>query len=125
MICKNLHTFQLKILISTQLKNKRAMSKFLLTGVLLVLLASFLHYSPASTSNTTTSVPQRSEMMLYNVGERIQLTREQRRISQKELANKVGLTKFDIDKIENGRVVPTAELLVKIEEVLNTSLSMN
>ena len=101
------------------------MSKFLLTGVLLVLLASFLHYSPASTSNTTTSVPQRSEMMLYNVGERIQLTREQRRISQKELANKVGLTKFDIDKIENGRVVPTAELLVKIEEVLNTSLSMN
>ena len=64
-------------------------------------------------------------MMLYNVGERIQLTREQRRISQKDLANKVGLTKLDIDKIENGRVVPTAELLVKIEEVLNTSLSMN
>lgn len=101
------------------------MSKFLLTGVLLVLLASFLHYSPASTSNATTSVPQRSEMMLYNVGERIQLTREQRRISQKELANKVGLTKFDVDKIEKGRVVPTAELLVKIEQVLNTSLSMN
>ena len=101
------------------------MSKFLLTGVLLVLLASFLHYSPAPPSNASTSVPQRSEMMLYNVGERIQLTREQRRISQKDLANKVGLTKFDIDKIENGRVVPTTELLVKIEEVLNISLSMN
>ena len=102
------------------------MSKFLLTGVLLVLLASFLHYSPASSpSSTPTNVPQRSEMMLYNVGERIQLTREQRRISQKDLANKVGLTKLDIDKIENGKAVPTAELLAKIEEVLNTSLSMN
>ena len=101
------------------------MSKFLLTGVLLVLLASFLHYTPASPSSTPTSVPQRSEMMLYNVGERIQLTREQRRISQKDLANKVGLNKLDIDKIENGKAVPTAELLAKIEEVLNTSLSMN
>lgn len=100
------------------------MSKFLLTGVLLVLLASFLHYSPTSPSNTGDNVPQRSEMMLFHISEQVKLARLERHITQKELANKIGLTRLDIEKIEAGKVVPTRELLVKIEEVLNTSLKM-
>jgi ribosome-binding protein aMBF1 (putative translation factor) len=100
------------------------MSKFLLTGVLLVLLASFLHYSPTSPSNTEDKTPQRSEMMLFHISEQVKLARLERHIGQKDLANKVGLTKLDIEKIEAGDVVPTRELLFKIEQALNTSLKM-
>ena len=101
------------------------MSKFLLTGVLLVLLASFLHYSPTSPSSTTeTKTPQRSEMILFHISEQVKLARLERHISQKDLANKVGLTKLDIEKIEAGKVVPTRDLLVKIEQALDASLTM-
>ena len=100
------------------------MSKFLLTGVLLVLLASFLHYSPTSPSNAETKTPQRSEMILFHISEQVKLARLERHMSQKDLATRVGLTKLDIEKIEAGKVVPTRELLVKIEQALNASLTM-
>jgi ribosome-binding protein aMBF1 (putative translation factor) len=100
------------------------MSKFLLTGVLLVLLASFLHYGPTSPSSAETRTPQRSEMILFHISEQVKLARLERHISQKDLANKVGLTKLDIEKIEAGKVVPTRDLLVKIEQALDASLTM-
>ena len=100
------------------------MSKFLLTGVLLVLLASFLHYSPTSPSNTEDKTPQRNEVMLFHISEQVKLARLEKHISQKDLANKVGLTKLDVEKIESGQVVPTRDLLFKIEQALNTPLSM-
>jgi ribosome-binding protein aMBF1 (putative translation factor) len=99
------------------------MSKFLLTGVLLVLLASFLHYSPTP-SATDEQTPQRTDVMLFHISEQVKLARLEKRISQKDLATKVGLTKWDIEKIESGQAVPTRDLLFKIEQVLNTPLSM-
>jgi ribosome-binding protein aMBF1 (putative translation factor) len=104
-------------------KNKRAMSKFLLTGVLLVLLASFLHY-PTSSTNKEDRTPQRNEVMMVHISEQVKLARLERRLSQKDLANRVGLTKLDVEKIEAGQVVPTRDLLFKIEQALNTSLTM-
>jgi ribosome-binding protein aMBF1 (putative translation factor) len=100
------------------------MSKFLLTGVLLVLLASFLHYSPASPSTEDDNTPQGSEVMLFHISEQVKLARLEKHVSQKDLANKVGLTRLDIEKIEGGRVVPTRDILFKIEQALNTSLKM-
>jgi ribosome-binding protein aMBF1 (putative translation factor) len=100
------------------------MSKFLLTGVLLVLLASFLHYSPASSPESDDRTPQRGEMMLFHISEQVKLARMERHMSQKDLANKVGLTRLDVEKIEGGQVVPTRDLLTKIEQALNTSLTM-
>jgi ribosome-binding protein aMBF1 (putative translation factor) len=99
------------------------MSKFLLTGVLLVLLASFLHY-PSSSTNKEDRTPQRGEVMLVHISEQVKLARLEKRISQKDLANRVGLTKLDIEKIEAGQVVPTRDLMFKMEKALNTSLSM-
>jgi ribosome-binding protein aMBF1 (putative translation factor) len=99
------------------------MSKFLLTGVLLVLLASFLHY-PSSSTNKGDRTPQRGEVMLVHISEQVKLARLERRITQKDLANRVGLTKLDVEKIEAGQVVPTRDLMFKIEQALNTSLSM-
>ncbi len=100
------------------------MSKFLLTGVLLVLLASFLHYSPAS-SNTDDKKTPRSEIVLFHISEQVRLARLDRHMTTKELATKVGLTKFDVEKIEAGKAVPTRELLFKIEQALNTSLTID
>jgi ribosome-binding protein aMBF1 (putative translation factor) len=100
------------------------MSKFLLTGVLLVLLASFLHYSPTSSSNTNDKTPQRNEVILFHISEQVKLARLEKHVSQKDLANKVGLTRLDIEKIEGGQVVPTRDILYKIEQALNTSLTM-
>jgi ribosome-binding protein aMBF1 (putative translation factor) len=100
------------------------MSKFFLTGILLVLLASFLHYSPSGSSNGDDKTPQASEMAMYSINEQIRIARTDRHISQKDLAYKVGLTRLDIEKIEGGQVVPTRDLLFKIEQALNTSLSM-
>lgn len=99
------------------------MSKFLLTGVLLVLLASFLHY-PSSSANKEDRTPQGSEIMLVHISEQIKLARLERRLSQKDLAKSVGLTKLDVEKIEAGQVVPTRDLMFKIERALNTSLTM-
>jgi ribosome-binding protein aMBF1 (putative translation factor) len=101
------------------------MSKFLLTGVLLVLLASFLHYSPTSPSTAEDRTPQPNEIMLFPISEQVKLARLEKRMSQKELANKVGLTRLDVEKIEGGEVVPTRDLMFKIEKALNTSLSMD
>jgi ribosome-binding protein aMBF1 (putative translation factor) len=101
------------------------MSKFLLTGVLLVLLASFLHYSPASPSSEDDQTPQRNEITLFHISEQVKLARLEKHISQKELANKVGLTRLDIEKIEGGQVVPTRDIMYKIEQALNTSLTMD
>ena len=100
------------------------MSKFLLTGVLLVLLASFLHYSPAA-SDTDDKKPQRGEIVLFHISEQVRLARLDKHMTPKELANKVGLTKLDVEKIEAGQAVPTRELLFKIEQALNTSLTMD
>jgi ribosome-binding protein aMBF1 (putative translation factor) len=99
------------------------MSKFLLTGVLLVLLASFLHY-PSSSTNKEDRTPKRGEIMMVHISEQVKLARLERRMSQKDLANRVGLTKLDVEKIEAGQVVPTRDLMFKIEQALNTSLTM-
>jgi ribosome-binding protein aMBF1 (putative translation factor) len=99
------------------------MSKFLLTGVLFVLLASFLHY-PSSSTNKEGRTPKRDEIMMVHISEQVKLARLERRISQKDLANRVGLTKLDVEKIEAGQVVPTRDLMFKIEQALNTSLTM-
>ena len=100
------------------------MSKFLLTGVLLVLLASFLHYSPTTPANDAGEMPTRNQISMFHISEQVKLARLERHISQKELANKVGLTRLDIEKIETARVVPTRDILYKIEQTLNTSLTM-
>ncbi len=100
------------------------MSKFVLTGVLLILLASFLHYSPSQSSNGDNKASQSSEMVAYHISEQIKNAREERHITQRDLASKVGLTRLDIEKIELGQVVPTRDLMAKIEAVLNTPLSM-
>lgn len=100
------------------------MSKFVLTAVLLVLLASFLHYSPP-TSTTAARHDAKQETMVFPISEQIKLARMDRRISQDDLADKVGLSRMTIDKMEKGQVVPTHDLLLKMQDALKTPLTMD
>jgi len=61
--------------------------------------------------------------MKLDIAKRIREVREQRGISQKDLAEKIGLHRSEICHIEKRRRVPTIQNIVKISEGLAVSLS--
>ena len=101
------------------------MSKFALTGVLLLILAGFLHYSPASNNNFSENGKSDKETLLFPISEQIKLARLEKHVSQKDLADRVGLSKMNIEKIEKGQVVPTRDILFKLEKELNVSFTLD
>jgi DNA-binding XRE family transcriptional regulator len=48
--------------------------------------------------------------------------REQRGLTQVQLAELVGVNKFHISNIERGKASPSVKLLIKIANVLNVSV---
>jgi DNA-binding transcriptional regulator YiaG len=125
MIYKLWRTRSLSILDSIFSLNKMqaTMSKFLLTGAMMVLLASFLHYSPSSNRTTTQSVHQ--EMTIYPIGEQIKIARSEKKMSQKDLAEYLNCSRLTIERIESGQVMPTKPAIEKLKVVLGSQLSMN
>jgi ribosome-binding protein aMBF1 (putative translation factor) len=99
------------------------MSKFIFTGCLLLLLASFLNY-PAQSVSTKSNAAQESRV-IFPISEQIKLARMEKQITAKELANRVGLTKMSVEKIEKGQLVPTHEILEKLEVELGTQFNLN
>ena len=100
------------------------MSKFALTGVLLLILAGFLHYTP-STSNNLEVGKYEKETLLFPISEQIKLARLEKHVSQKDLADRVGLTKMNIEKIEKGQVVPTRDILFKLQRELGVEFTLD
>ena len=97
------------------------MSKFLLTGCLLVLLASFLNY-PTAPENAK-GQHRRDLVIVFPISEQVKLARMEKCISEKELANRVGLSKMNIERIEKGQIVPTNEVLEKLAKELGVQLN--
>ncbi len=97
------------------------MSKFIITACLLVLLASFLNYK--SPQNDVQE--KNHEIIIFPISEQIKLARMEKQISQKELATRTGLSKMHIERIEKGQLVPTRDVLDKMQMVLNTPLNLN
>jgi ribosome-binding protein aMBF1 (putative translation factor) len=100
------------------------MSKFALTGVLLCILVGFFHYNPTTTQASSTPKTE-TESLLFPISEQIKLARLGKHISQKDLAERVGLSKINIEKIEKGQVVPTRDILFKIEKELNAEFRLD
>jgi DNA-binding XRE family transcriptional regulator len=48
--------------------------------------------------------------------------REQRGLTQVQLAELVGVNKFHISNIERGKATPSVKLLIKIANILNVSV---
>lgn len=61
--------------------------------------------------------------MAYEIGERIKLYREDRNLSQKDFAEKIGVSNSRISNWEQGINRPDVDLLKKICETLNVSPS--
>lgn len=55
------------------------------------------------------------------IHDNIKLRREELKINQKELAQKVNITQAQISRIETGKSDPTAKVLKKICEILKIS----
>lgn len=97
------------------------MSKFIFTACLLVLLASFLNYP----INQTDASEKKQQTIIFPISEQIKLARLEKQISQKELATRTGLSKMNIERIEKGQLVPTRDVLDKLERELSTPLNLN
>ena len=98
------------------------MSKFIFTGSLLVLLASFLNYPTTSQDDTKTEMQK--QVIVFPISEQIKIARIEKHISQKELSDHVGMTKMSIERIEKGQLVPTQEMLNKLEKELGVNLEL-
>ena len=59
---------------------------------------------------------------LYNIGRRIQFFRQQRKLSQIDFAEKVGISRQHACRIETSERLPSLDLLIKIAEVFNITI---
>ncbi|NAS19600.1 helix-turn-helix domain-containing protein [Clostridium butyricum] len=62
-------------------------------------------------------------MNTINIGEKLKRLREQQGLTQKQLAEKVGISVSNITKYEKGQLEPSIERLISLSEALNTSIS--
>jgi len=104
------------------------MTKFLLAGLLLVLLSGFLHFPSSSSTDSHPSVSKpegisADRATALPLGEQIRFARLEKKISQKELADQVGLTKLNIEKIEKGLVYPQRDVMLRMQQVLEKEFS--
>ena len=97
------------------------MAKFILPGFLLVLLASLMKPTlPTADSESQSSVQKPKSFIA--VGKSIQNARLARGLSSDDLAYMINLTNFEIEKIEANEVVPSKELIGKINVALKTKI---
>lgn len=60
-----------------------------------------------------------NKIIAWAVAQRIKIARENQGLSQKELAEKTGIARTNIVRIEQGRHLPTYATLLKVTSVLN------
>ena len=58
-----------------------------------------------------------------NIGERIKKLRTERKLSMRELAEKIGITHAHISKLENEKSSPSVDLLQNIADYFNVDIS--
>ncbi len=62
-----------------------------------------------------------SNKFFLDIGKRLKEIREEKRISQKELADSMDILPTQYSKVENGKVVPSIQTIVKAATALNVS----
>lgn len=55
------------------------------------------------------------------MGERLQILRKQKRISQEQLAKRAGLSRSSISAYEKGMTIPSAEVIYELCVILDTT----
>ena len=59
--------------------------------------------------------------MLCDLGERLQIMRQQKRLSQAQLARRTNVSRSSISAYEKGATLPSAEVIYELSIVLNTT----
>lgn len=59
--------------------------------------------------------------MLCDLGERLQILRKQRKISQTQLAKRAGVSRSSISAYEKGTTLPSAEVIYELSIILDTT----
>lgn len=59
---------------------------------------------------------------MAGIGERLQLARKMRRLSQRKLAEKAGVSAMAISKYENNKMMPSSEVLGELAEALDVRM---
>jgi transcriptional regulator with XRE-family HTH domain len=62
--------------------------------------------------------------MVERFSEKLRRLREQHGLSQKQLADQLGFTRFHISHLESGRTKPNAEILVCIANIFGVSVDV-
>lgn len=60
---------------------------------------------------------------MINIGEKIKMLRKEKKLTQKELANEIGVTASTVTKYENGQLEPNIEVLNRISNIFRISIS--
>ena len=60
---------------------------------------------------------------MINIGEKIKMLRKEKKLTQKELAKKIGVTASTVTKYENGQLEPNIEVLNRISNIFRISIS--
>lgn len=74
--------------------------------------------------NNTFALMNVSEKQLKEIGKNLRKIREEKRISQKELAEMMEVLPAQYGKVENGKVVPSVKTLLSAAHALDTSLDV-
>lgn len=59
--------------------------------------------------------------MLSDLGERLQILRKQRKISQAQLADRAGLSRSSISAYEKGATIPSADVIYELCVILDST----
>ncbi len=96
------------------------MQKFLYAIGLVILLAGFVYHP------STIEVHERVQIYnLPSVGDQIKKGRIAARLSQKALADAVGLSLYNVQTIEKGKAVPTRDIMLKIQQLLKIEIVLD
>jgi transcriptional regulator with XRE-family HTH domain len=61
-------------------------------------------------------------MVTLSFGEKLMLLRKKKKLSQRELAKKLGLAFTNLPRYEGGEYLPKAEVLLKLSRIFNVSI---
>lgn len=98
------------------------MTKFILPGFLLILLASLM--KPKLSKPDDFSLKKLNKKITYvAIGNTVRASRASRGLSTNDLAYMLNLSNLEIEKIEANEVVPSKELVEKINTVLKININ--
>jgi ribosome-binding protein aMBF1 (putative translation factor) len=89
----------------------------------IITLASSLYYNAQTTNAQALLAPSKINYDAF--GKQLRIARERKQITRAALASAVNIEEDRLKLIENGRIIPTKDLVYQFESILQTTLILN